>query len=404
MLATPIEVVALLRVMMTLRYGFSSLVLGMVGLLGVTAVGCSDSKSDGDGGGKAGQQASGGEAQGGEGTDAGAKPGMGGSETIEGGGGAGGTEPTELGGAGGTPNPNPNDSEFEVLPVPDTATNGFPLAFNDLDQVLVAGAVNGFAYDTLFVVEKGASSLAPVGDYTVSLSGLTVYACINNEGQIGFNGQNMGVHQVAFFDGQNVVPVDFNENDGALVLRTCNDSGTVVATTATGTESWSWKDGTAAPVVQNVFAVTPVGMNSDGEIAFTGSYFTGEEMVANPEGFITSAGPTETGLVAGMIVDYGAGTFTPATWKVGDEAATPLTGVPEVKDITIAGISDHGVVLIAGTKNESRIWLLVDGTATELGAEGYTLGRVVDVNTLGEILVVASANDDTAISGLILRP
>lgn len=40
----------------------------------------------------------------------------------------------------------------------------------------------------------------------------------------------------------------------------------------------------------------------------------------------------------------------------------------------------------------------------EVGAEGYSIERVVDVNAAGEILVVASAEDEAPIAGWSLRP
>lgn len=379
-------------------------VLGTLGLVGsLTILGCGDddeAKTEGNvsaEGGAGGKPENGGK----PGDAGGDEAGVAGAAPVESNGGAGGeaTLPDPSG-------PTPGDADFEVIPVPEGASTGLPLAFNDRDDVLVGAAVDALEYNALFVVSGGRAEPVDTGDLDVALNGLNVAACITNEGKIGFNGQREGAHQAAFFNGVEVVDVSFGDADGrGLVLRGCNDAGTVVASTATGTEAWSWNDGEASLIVDDVFAVTLLGINQAGAVAFSSGLYDADELTTYPSSLLAAAGPSESGAVAGMMLSFESGTTTLATWKPGDDAATPIDPLPDASGVTAVAISDHGVVLAANAGSRKiRLWLSAGGAVTELAAAGYTLERVVDVNESGEILVAARADDETPISGLILRP
>lgn len=373
-------------------------------LLALLAAGCgSDEKSDDPGGdGTPGD----GESQ--DGSD-----GESGDGAADGSGDEDGTdadgEPSD--GEDGDGNPNPGDGSYAatLIDKPEGAYGCYGLAFNDEGDVLVACAVESYTkFDTLLVTDgQSATKITPPAGLVVDVNGLNAGACINNEGKIGFNAKKDGAQRAAWFDGTNSVEIDFGAADPAsIVVTDCNDAGTVLGRTASGTEAHVWKDGVGSPVEMGnaVIGNFANAITEAGLISFTYGYNVDGTYTEYPadSGFAAGVGLNNTPTMTGMIIDFLGGTSDAALWSLGDAAPTPLPKIDGYAGTLLArGISDEGVVIVTGTE-DGDIWALEGDAYTKVVVDGYELDDVRAVNAKGWILATAKVDGNDAL--LLLKP
>jgi hypothetical protein len=314
-------------------------------------------------------------------------------------------------GEDGDGNPNPGNGSYAatLIDKPEGAYGCFGMAFNDEGDVLVACAVDSFTkFDTLFVTDgESATKVPPPAGFVVDVNGLNAGACINNQGKVGFNAKKDGAQRAAWYDGTESVEIDFGAADPAsIVVTDCNDAGTVLGRTASGTEAHIWKDGVGSPVAMGsaVIGNFANGITEAGLISFTYGYNVDGAYADYPadSGFAAGAGLNSTPTMTGMIIDLLGGTSDAAMWTLGDAAPTRLPKVEGYANPLLArGISDEGVVIVTGTE-DGDIWALAGDAYTKVVVEGYELDDVRAVNAKGWILATAEVEGNAAL--LLLKP